>query len=253
MAPRGTAAKTGTEISFSSEDDSLSDSDSFIEEVSEELRRDQLYKTMRRYGWIAVLAVLLLVGATSFLEWRKSQAKAEAEALGDTILAALSLEESSERAEALGSINAPEGSARAVVTLLAAGETYDSEPAQAATRLLSMADDPTIPQAYRQIAVLKAVSIRESGLSVDDRRGRLNGLVPGGGIVRLLAQEQLALILLEEGASDAALQAFDDIAADAEATPSLRQRATQMITALGGTPSFTPQDEVEPAAQTDAN
>ncbi|MEO1380049.1 MAG: hypothetical protein AAFU69_06800, partial [Pseudomonadota bacterium] len=189
----------------------MSDSDSFIEEVSEELRRDQLYKTMRRYGWIAVLAVLLLVGATSFLEWRKSQAKAEAEALGDTILAALSLEESSERAEALGSINAPEGSARAVVTLLAAGETYDSEPAQAATRLLSMADDPTIPQAYRQIAVLKAVSIRESGLSVDDRRGRLNGLVPGGGIVRLLAQEQLALILLEEGASDAALQAFDDI------------------------------------------
>lgn len=44
----------------------MSDTDSFIEEVTEEVRRDRLFGLMRRYGWIAVLAVLLLVGGTAY-------------------------------------------------------------------------------------------------------------------------------------------------------------------------------------------
>ena len=35
--------------------------DSFIDEVTEDLRRDRLFLAMRRYGWIAVLAILVLV------------------------------------------------------------------------------------------------------------------------------------------------------------------------------------------------
>ena len=48
----------------------MSDTDSFIEEVSEEVRRDKLFATMRKYGWIAVLIVLLLVGGTVYREFR---------------------------------------------------------------------------------------------------------------------------------------------------------------------------------------
>ena len=46
----------------------MSDVDSFIDEVSEEVRRERLYIALRRYGWIGVLAVLLLVGGAS---WRQ--------------------------------------------------------------------------------------------------------------------------------------------------------------------------------------
>ena len=36
----------------------MSETDSFIDEVNEEVRRDRLYGALRRYGWIAILAVL---------------------------------------------------------------------------------------------------------------------------------------------------------------------------------------------------
>jgi len=40
----------------------VSDTDSFIEEVSEEVRRDRLFKIFKKYAWVAVLVVVLLVG-----------------------------------------------------------------------------------------------------------------------------------------------------------------------------------------------
>ena len=36
----------------------MSDTDSFIDEVNEEVRRDRLYHLLRRYGWIAALAIV---------------------------------------------------------------------------------------------------------------------------------------------------------------------------------------------------
>ncbi len=66
----------------------MSDTDSFIDEVTEEVRRDRLFALMRRYGWIAVLLVVLIVGAAAWNEYRKGQARASAEALGDALLSA---------------------------------------------------------------------------------------------------------------------------------------------------------------------
>ena len=40
----------------------MSETDSFIDEVNEEVRRDRLYAALRRYGWIAIVAVLAIVG-----------------------------------------------------------------------------------------------------------------------------------------------------------------------------------------------
>ena len=76
----------------------MSNTDSFIEEVTEEVRRDRLYALMRRYGWIAVLAILLLVGGAAWNEWRKAQAQARAAAFGDAILAALAASDTDGRA-----------------------------------------------------------------------------------------------------------------------------------------------------------
>ena len=56
----------------------MSDTDSFIDEVTEEVRRDRLFGLMKRYGWIAALAVLLIVGGAAWNEWRKAQDRAAA-------------------------------------------------------------------------------------------------------------------------------------------------------------------------------
>lgn len=214
----------------------MSDTDSFIDEVTEEVRRDRLYATMRRYGWIAVLAILLLVGGAAYNEWRKAQERAAAEALGDSILAALSAGDRRARASELESIAAPDAASQSVVDMMAASEEMEGDPAAAAQRLLAIADRSDVAQVYRQIATLKAVMIPDSGLTAEDRRSRLSGLSLGAGITRLLAEEQLAYLDIESGDTEAAMQRLQQLAADAEATPGLRRRATQVIVALGGTP-----------------
>ena len=78
----------------------MSDTDSFIDEVNEEVRRDRFYFMLKRYGWIAVLAVILLVGGAAWNEYQKAQARAEAETLGDAMFAALSAEDTAARASA---------------------------------------------------------------------------------------------------------------------------------------------------------
>ncbi|MEM6578037.1 MAG: hypothetical protein AAF678_06055 [Pseudomonadota bacterium] len=223
----------------------MSDTDSFIEEVSEEVRKEKLFATLRKYGWMGVLAVLLLVGGAAWNEWRKAAENAEAEALGDAILAALERENRSARAAALGLIEAPEGSARAMVALLAAGEQAPLEPPLAAERLLAMSDDPGIPNVYRQIAVLKAVSIPGSGLDIATRRDRIAPLVATGGTVRLLAQEQLALLVLEEGDAAAAIAQLQTLREDAEITATMAQRVDQLIIALGAVPGGAPGEPAD--------
>tara|TARA_R100000935_G_C2818166_1_gene158340 strand:- start:58 stop:747 length:690 start_codon:yes stop_codon:yes gene_type:complete len=211
----------------------VSNTDTFIDEVTEEVRRDRLFALMRRYGWIAVLAILMLVGGAAWNEWRKAQDQAAAQALGDAVLAALATEDRSARAAALDAIEAPGAQAGSVIALLAAAEEAADTPEAAATRLLALADRSDVDAVYRNIATLKAVMLPGSGLDAEARRGRLNGLALSGGVLRLLAEEQLALIDLETGNRDAALERLGAIASDAEATMGLRRRVTQVIVALG--------------------
>lgn len=212
----------------------MSNSDSFIEEVTEEVRRDRLFAVMRRFGWIAVLAVLLIVGGAAYNEWRKAQERQIAEALGDNLLAALEAGSGAERAQELSQINAPTPGSQTVADLLAAGEAMADDPGDAVERLLKIADRSDIDMVYRQIATLKAVMIPDGGLSAEDRRGRLDGLALGGGVVRLMAEEQLAFLDIETGNIEAAIERLQQVSADAEATPGLRRRSTQVIVALGG-------------------
>ena len=54
--------------------------------------------------------------------------------------------------------------------------------------------------------------------------------------LRLLAEEQLALLEIEAGETEAALTRFQAILNDAEATSGLQRRALQAMVALGGAP-----------------
>lgn len=215
----------------------MSDTDSFIEEVTEEVRRDRLFKLVRRYGWMAILAVVILVGGAAWNEWRKAEERSIARAFGDAILASFEQPDRATRAAALSEVEAPTVGGQAILTLLTAAEESTENPADAAARLLALADGADVPQVYRQLATLKAVTIEGAGMSVEDRRTRMEGLVLAGGVVRLLAEEQIALIEIETGESGAAVERFQRIIEDAEATAGLRQRAGQLIVALGEQPA----------------
>ncbi|MEL7012246.1 MAG: hypothetical protein AAFO72_03085 [Pseudomonadota bacterium] len=212
----------------------MSDTDSFIEEVTEEVRREKLFKMVKRYGWIAVLIVVLLVGGATWNELRKASERDAAQGFGDAILAALNSEDRADRADALTELTAPTPGADAMLQLLTAAELGADNPAEAAERLLTLSDRADIPQVYRQVATLKAVMIPDAGLDPADRRQRLEDLTLASGLLRLLAQEQIAMLEIEEGEPDAAMTRLLDLYADAEASQGLRDRVSGVIVALGG-------------------
>lgn len=212
----------------------MSNSDSFIEEVTEEVRRDRLFAWMRRYGWIGVLAILLLVGGASWREWRAAQDQAAARALGDAILAAVETPEAAGRRDALATL-APEGEARALVTLLASGEGGAENGEATVAALARMAEDASLPVHYTQLAALKLVMLQGAGIDPQARLDRLAPLAEPGAPFRPLALEQMALAEIDAGRSEQALVHLRALIEDAGSSAGLRQRASQLIVALGGT------------------
>jgi len=224
----------------------MSNSDTFIDEVTDELRRDQMMAKLRRYGWIAVLAVLLLVGSAAFLEYRKAQTRAEAEALGDAMLAALDNEDAAARVQGLEAVEVADPQASAVLALLTASEQIAADDLAGAVRNLgAVATNGEIPQIYREIARFKSLTLQADTMAADARKQGFDALGAAGNSLGLLAQEQLALIAIQEGDVVAALAQYQAILSDAQVTPDLQQRALQVIVALGGDPdlSGTPIDE----------
>jgi hypothetical protein len=213
----------------------VSDTDSFIEEVTEEVRRDRLFATMKKYGWIAVVAVVLIVGGAAYNEWRKATQTAAAQALGDDIVAALEAEDAAARAAALGGVQAADPAGQAVMAMLQASELAEAGDSAGALALLDgVASNGDVPQIYRQVASFKSLLIKGDALSVEDRRTRLEGMSQTVPALRLAAQEQLALMEIDAGQTDAAIERLQRILADAEVTQDLRRRASQLIVALGG-------------------
>lgn len=212
----------------------MSDTDSFIEEVTEEVRREKLFKMVKRYGWIAVLLVILLVGGATWNEINKASARADAEGFGDAVLSALGSEERAARAAALSDLEAPTPGADAMLKLLTAAELGAASPNEAAENLLTLSDRSDIPLIYRQVATLKAVMIPDAGMAPSERRTRLEDLALAGGLMRLLAGEQLAMLEIEEGTPEAAISRLQELYVDAEASQGLRERVSGVIVALGG-------------------
>jgi|TARA_B110000879_G_C11176381_1_gene516171 hypothetical protein len=218
----------------------MSNTDSFIEEVTEEVRRDRLYAALRKYGWIGAVAVLAIVGGAAYSEYNKAQVRAQAEAAGDAMLAAMTLNESADRAAALALVDLENPSANAIVSLMTAAEQSDAGQTVSANETLQgVATTQDLPLIYRQIASFKALALSADDLSADERQSGYEALSQPGNPLRLLAQEQLALIDIEAGDADAALVKFQGIIDDSETTSDLQQRALQVMVALGAEPDLT--------------
>jgi len=213
----------------------MSDTDSFIDEVTEEVRRDRLFGTLKRYGWIGGLAVVLIVGGATLREYNKAQELAASQKLGDDMIAALSSDDDLQRADALSKISAQTPGGAAVLAMLQAGALADAgQQDEAVARLQAVAVDAELPLIYRHIASFKALGMQQDSLSIAERRLQFEALAQPGAPLALLAAEQMALLDIEAGDPDAAIDRLKAIIQDAGVTADLKERATQVMVALGG-------------------
>ena len=217
----------------------MSDTDSFLQEVSEELRRDRLYKNLRKYGWIAILLVILIVGAATYREYLKSQAATEAQLFGTSIIDALNEKNAVDRISKLQKINVPSENAKAILAMLLSAETNGNNSLGLENSTLSdITQSLSIDDHYRDLLNFKILLGSAETMNLDERRTAFEVLSKPGNPFRLLADEQMVLIEIELGNTDKAIEKISQILLDAELTAGLRNRATQMMIALGKDPEL---------------
>ncbi|MBL4541655.1 MAG: tetratricopeptide repeat protein [Rhodobacteraceae bacterium] len=208
--------------------------DSFVDEVSEELRRERMTRLFRRWGWVGLLVVLLIVGGAAWNEWRKARAAAQAQAFGDALSAA---QGDADQLQALAITAASDGASadrRAVATLAAASELVGAgDRARAVAVLTDLAADAAIGPAYRDLARLKALGLDPEWPADGERAAVLATLSIPGAPFRPLALEQTALDQFVAGDRDAARATLLGLIEEPGVPPQLRRRADQMLAVLG--------------------
>lgn len=217
--------------------------ESFIDEVAEAVRREKLALWFRRWGWLIGVVVLAIIGTAAFLEWREARAAAAAAERGEAILTALETENAEERLVALSALPAAGGEGVVAAFLLAAEQQGAGDPEAAVATLAAVSSDGDVAPLYRDLAALKA----QMALGVEADPAALEALASPGAPFRLLAQEQLALVQLQSGDTDAAVARLREIIQDAEIGAAQGGRIGALLTALGHPPEepVTPQPEAE--------
>jgi hypothetical protein len=142
-----------------------------------------------------------------------------------------------------------DASQTAILQLILATDP-DEDKAATLAALETVANDATLGPAYRDLAVLRRVLVAGSDLPLADRQSALQAIAVAGRPYRVLAEEQLGYLLIEDGKPDAAIAALTALMQDQEASGALRARLGQVITALGGTPPD-PSATAEPATASD--
>lgn len=212
----------------------MSNPDSFIQEVTDEVRRDRLTRMLRRYGWIILLALVAIVGAAAWSEWSKGQARAQAQAFGDGIVAALNAPEPEARAAGLAALTAQSEGQALILELMRAANAVSQEDLEGAAATWSaLAETPNLPTLYRHLALLKAQLAGGTGTPEADAR-LLDELANPGAPFRALALELQGMGLIAAGDREGAILRLRAAGEDAGASDTLQRRVTQVIVALGG-------------------
>ncbi len=209
----------------------MSQSDSFIDEVTEELRRDQLFRALKRWGWIGVLAVVALVGAATYREISTNRDLAAARDFGDAVIAALDLPDAEARAAAFAEITPSRSNQEVLLAFIRASDLSESDPVAAAAALRAIADAPDLLPRYRDLALLRAhilAPLEDQGL-VDATLARL---AEDGAPFAGIAREMQALELLKAGDKEGAIAALEALSEQSVVTLSQRQRISALIFAL---------------------
>ena len=210
----------------------MSDTDSFIDEVTEEVRRDRLFGYFRRYGWIPAVIILALVGGTAYSEWSKSVVAQAAQVRGDALLDALDVQGKPESISALSSIVAQEDG-DVVASFLVAG----LDQSLASELLTAIAENMDQPKYIRDLALLKLAATLDA-TSKDEAVSILTDLSAPGGVYRNAAMEILVALELQRGNRDVALLLLQSHVQDAGTTQAQVQRMGELIVALGAIPDL---------------
>lgn len=209
----------------------MSETDSFIKEVTEEVRQDRMFRLWKKYGPYAVAGIVSVVAVTAGLNWMKHREIQQARETGGAFLAT-EIGSVRDQETLIGGV---EGPAAVIVRLrLAAAKAEAGDTAAAVELYRQVAGEAGLDPAYSHLARLQAVRIGAATMDSAEAIAELGPLTAEGAPYRLLALELRAMIRLNAGSADAAHADLWAIMADPAATRGGTERAVALLLSSGG-------------------
>jgi hypothetical protein len=214
------------------------DADTFLKEVDEELRKEQVNQFVARYGWWIFAAVVLVLGAIGGAIWWQGRQQAEAAEQGETLVDALETIDAGNRSAAspkIGELAASDIDGYRVAALFAraSNQAEAGQSAAAVATLRSIADDQDVAEPYRQAALIRQTALEFDQLQPQVVIRRLGPLARPGQPWFGSAGEMVGLAHLKMRRPDLAGAMFQRVGRDESVPASIRTRAVQMAGSLG--------------------
>ena len=198
------------------------ENDSFIREVNEELRSDQMKALWRQYGLlIAIVAVAIIIGTAGYRGYQYwSDTKASAS--GDEFLSAMKLASEGKTDDALAAFQKLEkdgfGNYPVLARMRAATLLSEKDPKGAVQAFDTIGKDTSEPDAIRNVAKLRAAWLMIDDAKYDAVAAEVEELTDAQNAMRHSAREVLGLSAFKNGNFKQAKDWFQAIAND-QATP----------------------------------
>jgi hypothetical protein len=206
----------------------VSENESFIDEVTEEVRRDKLYLLLKRYGWVPVIVIITVILTSIFIEIRNNAKVIEAENLGDLLASSLS---GDTEVKAILS-NDISSTPKSLIALLLEAKILENklEYQTAIAAYQTVLSREEIPTSLRDFVKFKLVLlVKDDPIGV---KKLIGDLINPDGSFYLLALEQKVLIEIGEKRWNEAIANLNLILADPDVSQGMISRATQIKKAI---------------------
>lgn len=212
--------------------------DTFVREVDENLRRDRLRDFFKQNtGWL-IGGVILFLAASGGIIWyqqhREQVAEQHVEQLAQ-IYKDIGVGNASKVAPQLDDLSKSDSKAVRATALFtrAAFAVEQNDQKLAVATYQKIADDSSLPDAYRNAALIRQTALEFDQLQPQQVVARLQPLTKPGNPWFGSAGEMTALALIKQGKSGEAGQLFASIAKDKDVPQSIRERSIQISGSLG--------------------
>ncbi|KAB0268226.1 tetratricopeptide repeat protein [Microvirga brassicacearum] len=216
----------------------MAPNDEFIREVDDEYRRDRIAQIWKRHNGLIIGLVLLGLAAVGGWRYWEHTQETRAHEAGARFEEALRLSrDDDQRAESQAAFEAlakDTGSGYGLLARFRLAAELGGE--DGATAYDALAADTNVPPLWQDLARLRAAWLRLDSAEPSVVRPPLERLAVPTNPWRHSARELLGLSGLKTGEMDFAGKWFDQIAADRETPPSLKQRLAIYTALVAGGP-----------------